>query len=106
MDDKAVRPNFFRDLSTFKKAEGEQEERLTDEEEALHALSQQKGWRIFKEEAQSLLKELDSGTANAMAQGLPFEEIGRNAVVIDLAKSVVQRLLNLVEDARDVTNEG
>ena len=37
----------------------------------------------------------------AMSSGLPFDEIGKNAVVINLAESIVERIINLVDDAKD-----
>jgi len=38
---------------------------------------------------------------NAMSGGMPFDEIGKNAVVINLAESIVDRILALVSDAKD-----
>jgi len=106
MDNKAaLRPSFFDTLPTIVKEQEAKRKGLTDEEAVLFALSQHSGWKIVKEYAEDLMRDLDMGTRTALAQGLPFEEIGRNAVVIDLAKGIIRRILEKVEDARDTANE-
>lgn len=101
MDKQALKPSFFSSLPTIVKENEAKNKGITGEELELVALSQSGGWKVLKEYAQSLMQDLDNGTAAAMAQGLPFEEIGRNAVVIDLAKGIVKRILQKVEDARE-----
>lgn len=100
MKEAALKPNFFSTLPSMQDKKAEIAG-ASEEERQLYALSQSGGWRVFKEFTEQLLKELDSGTETAMAQGLPFEEIGRNAVVINLAKGIVLRQLQKVQDARE-----
>lgn len=104
MDKQAIKPSFFDRLPTIVKDEELSKKGLTDEERKLYALSQHDGWRVLREYIDSLMGDLDNGTAQAMQQGQPFEEIGRNAVVINLAKGIVNRILQKVEDAREEAN--
>lgn len=95
----AIKPSFFSTLPTLVKEAEAEKLGLTDEERHLYRLSQHAGWRVLRGFTEDLLGDLDRGTETAMAQGLPFEEIGRNAVVINLAKSIVKRILQKVDDA-------
>lgn len=104
MDKTALRPSFFNNLPTVVRQEEAKKKGVTEEEGELYALSQSDGWRQLREYTESLLKDLDTGTATAMAQGLPFEEIGRNAVVIDLAKGIIRNIINKVEDTREAVD--
>lgn len=103
-DKQALRPGYFDNLPTLVRAEKAKEKGITEEEEQLYALSQSAGWRILSEYIDGLLRDLDNGTALAMSQGLPFEEIGRNAVVIDLAKGLMRRVVERVDDAREAAS--
>lgn len=105
MDTKAIRPSFFQSLPTLIKEEEAKKKGLTGEEQELFALSQSGGWKILREYIESLIIDLNSGTEVAMKNGLSFEEIGRNAVVIDLAKSIIRNILNKVDDAQEQANE-
>lgn len=101
MNKQAMRPSFFNSFPTLIKEEEAKKKGVTQDEQDLYALSQFDGWKILKSYIDDLVKDMDDGTALAMKQGLPFEEIGRNAVVIDLAKGIIKRIVNKVEDARD-----
>lgn len=105
MDKQAIKPSFFNSLPTIIKEQEAKNKGVTEEELELVALSHSGGWKVLKEYTESLIKDLDNGTAIAMAQGLPFDEIGRNAVVINLAKGIIKRILDKVEDARETENE-
>lgn len=100
MNQSALKPNFFSTLPSLQDKKAEVAG-ASDEERQLYALSQTAGWRVFKDLTDELLKDLDHGTETAMAQGLPFEEIGRNAVVINLAKGIILKQLQKVQDATD-----
>lgn len=101
----ALRPGFFQDLPTLVKEKQATARGITEEEKDLYSLSLHPGWRSLTEYINSLLKDLDQGTAVAMSQGLSFEEIGRNAVVIDLAKSLITKILNKVNDAKEASEK-
>lgn len=101
MDSKALRPEFFSNLPTIVKEKQASAKTLSDDERFLYSLSQTPGWRIVSEYAQGLLRDLETVTDSAMAQGLSFEEIGRNAIVASLAKGVIIKLLQRVDDAKE-----
>jgi len=99
LDNTALKPTIF-NIEAFKKEENASPT-VTDEERFLYTLSKQKGWEVITEFKGRVFKELEEANRNAMSGGLPFEEIGKNAVVINLAESVVDRILNLVNDAKE-----
>ena len=102
MDNTALKPTIF-DIRSFKKNE-EEKLGLTDEERQLSTLSNMEGWIVLKQFALQAMKELDAFNSEAIAKGMPFEEIGKNTVIISLAKEIVQRLINKVEDASEAVN--
>lgn len=101
MDNEAIKPTFFNSLPTIVREQQAKQKGVSEEEQSLHALSQQRGWVILREYIDSLLKDMDNSTSAAMSKGLSFEEIGKNAVVIDLTKGLIKRVLDKVEDARE-----
>lgn len=101
----AIKPNFFQNLPTVVKEQRAKEKGITVDEQALYALSLHDGWLVLREYAQSLIGDLENATELAMNQGMPLEEIGRNAVVASLAKGVITRILQKVEDARETAEE-
>lgn len=107
MSDQAIRPDFFGNL--VKKIEKQEPEHTTtdllEEERHYYNLAQQKGYQQLQDYADRLIATLDTATATAMAQGLDFEEIGRNAVVVDLAKGIITRIFERVEDAREACEQ-
>ena len=94
----AVRPDYFNVPSLQR---NEKAEKATPEELALHEMAQMRGWQILKDTAEQASRELGEVNKQAIAQGLPLEEIGRNTVVIALAQGVIERLLNKVADATE-----
>lgn len=95
----ALRPDFFSALPSLQKPISKG--KATPEELALHEMSQMRGWVILKGLAEQVSQELSDMNRAAIAQGLPLDEIGRNAVVISLAQGVIERLLNKVADATE-----
>jgi len=102
----ALRPEFFSNLKTIVEDQKAKAKGVSTEEQLLFSLSNHAGWRILNEYIDNIIRDLDKGTATAMAQGLPFEEIGRNAVVIDLAKGVIKNIQDKVNDAREAVENG
>jgi hypothetical protein len=98
---KAVKPDFFNSLPTIIREREAKEIGASDEEKLLSSMSSSGGWRVLSDYIDNLIDDLDKGTETAMAQGLPFEEIGRNAVVINLAKGVILRIKQKVQDAKE-----
>jgi len=78
----------------------------TPEELALYSLSKTRGWKVFREIATRTLNDLGNLNKQAISQGLPLEEIGRNTVVASLAQGVIEKLLNKVEDATEACTSG
>jgi hypothetical protein len=101
-NDTALRPDFFNNLPTVVKQTQAKIKGVTEEEQHLYNLSNSAGWKILEEYARGLIKDLDNVTDMAMAQGLSLEEIGRNALVANLSKGVISRVLQRVEDAVEV----
>ena len=99
MDETALKPTIF-NIESFKKEEGVSPT-TTDEEKYLYSLSKQKGWGIITDFKKRVFDEMEEVNRNAMSGGMPFDEIGKNAVVINLAESIVDRILALVSDAKD-----
>lgn len=93
----AIKPSFLPNVPILEKkasANG-----ASDEELALYALSNTNGWKVFREIALQTSSELTELSNEAIAQGAPLEEIGRNAVVVSLAQGIIKKLLNKVDDA-------
>ena len=98
MNNTALKPTIF-NIDAFK--EESEVSKINDEEQFLYSLSKQKGWDIIVEFKKRVFKELDEVNKADMSNGMSFEEIGKNAVVINLAESVVDRILDKVNDAKE-----
>ncbi len=97
----AIRPDFFNALPPVedKAVEGKGP---TDDERLLYSLSKSGGWRVLSTYINDMVAVLDASTGSALEKGQTFEEIGRNAVVISLAKDIIRKITNRVEDAKEV----
>jgi hypothetical protein len=102
MDKTAIRPAFFSNLPSLEKVE---EEKMTDDERFLYGLSTTSGWPIFTKRKDDLLDDMESLQDAAIANGAPKEEIGENAIIISMARGVINRLWKIIEDAKEA-NEG
>jgi len=101
MDNQAIKPTIF-NIQSFKRDEEAKKRGVTDEERHLYALTNNVGWKIISEYARNVLKEVDEANRLAISTGVSFEEIGRNTVVINLAKDIVEKILNKVNDAKEI----
>jgi hypothetical protein len=72
---------------------------VSDEDKHLYTLSKSQGWKILKEDIDSALKGFDLATEKQIADGASFEDIGKNVIVINLAKDVINKIVNRVRDA-------
>jgi hypothetical protein len=96
----AIKPEFFpANMPSIKKDEEAKKKGVTEEERHLYALSGTAGWRVLSKYAEDMLGDLDNINKIAMEQGMGFEEIGRNSVVVTQTKDIIRRLLNKVIDA-------
>lgn len=94
----AIRPDNFPDVrAVIAKNDFSKPEII--EEKQLAALSLQDGWKVLKTFIQELSNELDGVNKQVIERGASFEEIGKNAVVTQLAKDKLNRVIQKVEDA-------
>ena len=93
----ALKPQFNVNIASDQKVK---ETGATDEERHLYHISQTAGWRILEEFIQEQIDGLDQINEKAMEVGQNFEEIGKNTIVANLAKGVIKRILNKVQDAK------
>ena len=101
----AIKPDFFMNapaLSNTKKTGVA----IGDEEKMLYAMSKSAGWKVFENTAREAMEQLNFINKGAIAQGLPLEEIGRNAIVVSLAQEAIERLLTRVSDAVEACEAG
>jgi hypothetical protein len=56
---------------------------------------------VLTETKNALVAELDSLNDNAISQGMTYEELGKNTVVISLARGIIKRLWDKVADAKE-----
>lgn len=101
----AVRPNFFLNIPVLEKL-NKKGLAATEEEQALYTMANTAGWKIFRAYAEETSRQLNGLNAEAIAQGMPLEEIGRNAIVVSLAQGVIDKLLNKVSDAGEACESG
>ena len=98
-DNKAIRPNFYKEFTTQVEEVLEKPE-VDGDQEALSYITHFKGWSLMKEYQQRLNKFLDESLAQAIASGASMKEIGERAVVKDLAKNILESFVRKAEDAR------
>jgi len=98
LDNTALRPTIF-NIEAFKKDTEAAKRGVSDEERDFYSMSQTRGWKLLVELKERVIKEMEDANKAQMANGMPFDEIGKNAVVINLAESVLDRLINKVNDS-------
>lgn len=101
--DQAIRPDYFQPLKIIREMDEEKEvhEDSLREERLLHALSSHEGWKIMEKFMEAEKLKLDSLNKAQIEKGASFDEIGRNAVLIQLCKEELNTILNKVKDARE-----
>ena len=102
-DTQALKPSMF-NIASFRKDE-DVKEAITDEENYLSALKHTPGWKILNDFSFKAINELDEFNSEAISNGMSFEEIGKNTVIISLAKEIVRKILNKVNDASDAVEQ-
>jgi hypothetical protein len=100
LDNTALKPTIF-NVEAFKKDTEASKRGVTDEERDFYSMSQTRGWKLLVELKERVIKEMEDANKTQMANGMPFDEIGKNAVVINLAESIVDRLIDKVTDAQE-----
>lgn len=102
--EEAIRPSFFT-LPTFIRDEEAVKRGLSDEERVLAAGSNTEFWLALRTRIKTVVDELERVNEQAIAAGIPLEEIGRNTVVINQTKGVLKRIFDFVEDAREAVEQ-
>lgn len=100
----AVKPNFFTNLDVVEDKQIDATQ-ASEEEKALATLSRTKGWKILNLFIESQSRGLDKLNFEAVKSGASLEEIGRNTVVIAMAKGVISQIQNKVADAVDAVED-
>lgn len=97
----AIRPDAFVDYrKVIEKAQPETEPELL-EEKYLAALAHSDGWQVLNKYIQQLSSDLRNINKQMMERGASFDEIGKNAVVVELADELLTKIIQKVEDARE-----
>lgn len=100
-DKGALKPEIFNIARFMEDKPKEDIEVITQDEKVLAQGANTAFWSSLKKHFADSLKQLDLINEEAMAQGLPMEEIGRNAIVISQVKGVLNKIMNVVEDAKE-----
>lgn len=94
----AVKPDkFFASIPSIK--EKKAEVAISDEEKVLHGGSKTAFWKTLRTHIEELTADLDKINEAAIASGSSLDEIGMNAIVVNLTKGILGKLVNKVEDA-------
>jgi hypothetical protein len=97
----AIRPDFFAKIPSLAKDKEAEKKGATKEERLLYGMSGTAGWRVLRQFIDEVLEDLDKLNEKAIEQGADFEEIGKNTLVVSMAKGVIERIVNKVEDAKE-----
>lgn len=96
----AIRPDFyFKGLPTLQNDREAEKKGATEEERQVYAMAQTSGWNVVQNFIERLSKDLDMVNKNAIENGAPLDEIGRNTVVISLTQDILQKVLDKVSDS-------
>lgn len=102
----ALRPKtFISQLPTFKGEKEATTKGATQAEKQLAAMSRMAGWQVLKEFIGEIWNELDAVNDAAIAGGANFEQLGQNALVISQTKTVLKKILDKVEDAKEAIDK-
>ena len=97
----AIKPNFFSNLQSLKTQEIAKKVGVTEYEQSYYSMSQTRGWTLLSDRKDELVKELEQMQDAAVANGASYEELGKNTLVISLAKGIIKRLFDIVEDSKE-----
>lgn len=98
-DNTALRPEVFSIPNFINQHTTDDEDDVR--EKILATGAENQFWKILKEHFDNSIQQLEAINEAAMANGMPLEEIGRNALVISQVKGVLRKIINVVEDAKE-----
>jgi len=96
----ALRPGF--NVPLTKKDVEVEKKGASEEEIALYKMSESSGWRVLNDFIDRQIQELEDVNAGAVKEGLSFEEIGKNAMILIMTKEIIKKVQNKVNDAREI----
>ena len=106
MVNQAIRPDkSFANISAFIKEKEETETGPTAEEKILGGGATGTFWITLKSYIEETMKELDDINEKAISTGANFEEVGRNTIVINLAKGIIKKVIDRVEDSEEALEQ-
>jgi hypothetical protein len=98
-DTGATKPDFYNQFVSLRDRDIAKKAKVTEEEMALYSMSKSKGWQIFNNTVKNLLEELDGMNMRAIEGGtISLEEIGKNTLIINYTKGIINRLMDKVND--------
>ena len=97
----AIKSDAFIDYRKIIDKTSPPKDELGASEKKLEALSATDGWQELKKYIDSLKDSLNNLNKALMERGADFEEIGRNAVVTQLAIDLLNKIVTKVEDAKE-----
>lgn len=95
----AIKPDYFNPL--LKVHEEADSLGILPEENHLNALAQMAGWTELKDYIKGLQQVFDGLVKARMSANASKEEIGEAAILAELCKENLQRIINKVEDSKD-----
>ena len=95
----AIKPDLFVNNFTFPKDQEALEKGASEDERSLYSLSRTVGWKILSEYIEEILTRLDYVNTQAIEKGASFEEIGKNTIIINQTKGIIEQIKNKVKDA-------
>lgn len=75
------------------------------EDQLLHALSQQAGWKLLKDHIEGLREGLDKRLAESVLGSLSHDQIKNDAIFCVLGKELLNSIINKVEDSAEEIDE-
>ena len=100
----AIKPDSFVDFREVIKKVEEPKDELEASEVALAQLEETAGWLEMVRYIDTLKSNIGSLNKVLMEKGAEFEEIGRNAVVSQLAVDLLDQIVTRVKDAREAVD--
>lgn len=99
-DQGALKPEFV-DIRSYIEREKVEEDQPSQDEKILASGADKAFWKVLKRYFEEEMYSLEQINEHAIASGLPFDEIGRNALVINQVKGVLRKITNRVDDAKE-----
>lgn len=98
----AIRPSAFIDYKqVVEKVENKKTPDLQVETKHLAQIGNMDGWEVLKTYISELRADLNNLNKQMIGRGASFEDIGKNAVIVELADELLTKIVNKVEDARE-----